>query len=177
MAYSCPVASSCGSIQRSTFYTDATTEATPIEAYGNQFSVSNPEWVTNSRTLVFGGYGSQVSIDDLGPGDYSQKPWMVPNGDMGDGEVTRDGKRLAVTFDYGANKKLAFFAVTGDVTTEFPPAYPDSRARRPTATSGTAIPRGRPTARASPTRAATGSRSRASPRSAPDVRDARTTRC
>ncbi|HEY6889846.1 MAG TPA: hypothetical protein VI300_18745 [Solirubrobacter sp.] len=127
LAYSCPPASSCGSIQRSTFYTDANaTEATPIGVYGNQFSVSDPEWVTNSRTLVFGGYGSQVSIDDLGPGDYSQKAWMVPNGDMGDGEVTRDGKRLAVTFDYGANKKLAFFAVKGDVKTEFPPPYPDA---------------------------------------------------
>ena len=124
VAYSCPVASSCGSIQRSTFYTSST-EATPIEVYGNQFSVSDPEWVGNARTLVFGGYGSQVSIDDLGPGDYSQKAWMVPNGDMGDGELSRDGKRLAVTSDYGANKKLAFFAVSGDATTEFPPAYPD----------------------------------------------------
>ena len=97
-AYSCPVASTCGSIQRSTFYTHAdVTTATPISVYGNQFSVSNPEWVTNSRTLVFGGYGRQVAIDDLGAGDYNAKPWMVPNGDMGDGEVTRDGKRLAVT--------------------------------------------------------------------------------
>src|SRR4051812_11008898 len=126
LAYSCPVASSCGSIQRSTFYTDAdVSSATPVSVYGNEFSVSDPSWVTNSRTLVSGGYGSQVSIDDLGPGDYSQKPWMVPNGDMGDPEVTRDGKRLAVTFDYGENKSIAWFAVGGDVKTEFPPAYPD----------------------------------------------------
>jgi hypothetical protein len=125
-SYSCPVASTCGSIQRSTFYTAAdVTEATPIEVYGNQFSVSDPEWVTNSRTLVHGGYGSQVSIDDLGPGDYSQKPWMVPNGDMGDGELTRDGKRLAVTSDYGPNTKLTFFAVAGNAATELPPPYPD----------------------------------------------------
>lgn len=124
VAYSCPPASSCGSIQRSTFYTSSTA-ATPIEVYGNQFSVSDPEWVTNERALVFGGFGSQVSIDDLGPGDYSQKPWMVPNGDMGDGEATRDGHKLAVTSEYGASKKLAFFAVTGDVKSEFPPAYPE----------------------------------------------------
>jgi len=31
-----------------------------------------------------------------------------------------------VTYDYGANKKLAFFAVKGDVKTETPPAYPDA---------------------------------------------------
>ena len=87
------------------------TTATPHSVYGNQHSVSNPEWVTNSRTLVFGGYGRQVAIDDLDAGDYNAKPWMVPNGDMGDGEVSRDGKRLAVTDDYGANTKLAFYAV------------------------------------------------------------------
>jgi hypothetical protein len=125
VANSCPVGSTCGTIQRSTLYTSATGE-TPVSTYGNQFGVSDPEWVTNSRTLVFGGYGSQVSIDDLGPGDYSQKPWMTPDFDMGDGEATRDGKRLAVTYDYGANKKLAFFAVTGDLKTETPPAYPDA---------------------------------------------------
>src|SRR5262249_34496118 len=113
-------------IQRSTFYTDAAVAtATPVSVYGNQFSVSDPSWVSNSRTLVFGGYGSQVSIDDLGPGDYSQKPWMGPNGDMGDGEASRDGKRLAVPFDYGANKSSAWFAVAGDVKTELPPAFPD----------------------------------------------------
>jgi WD40-like Beta Propeller Repeat len=125
VASSCPVASTCGTIQRSTFYTSATGE-TPVSTYGNQFGVSDPEWVTDSRTLVFGGHGSQVSIDDLGPGDYSQKPWMTPDFDMGDGEVTRDGRRLAVTYDYGADKKLAFFAVKGDVKTETPPAYPDA---------------------------------------------------
>jgi hypothetical protein len=122
-SFSCPPGSSCGA-QRSTFYTDATT-ATPIATYGNQFGVSNPEWVTNTRTLVFGGYGRQVSIDDLGPGDYSHVPWMVPDGDMGDGEITRDGKRLAVTSDYGENTRLSFFAVTGDVTSGAPPAYPE----------------------------------------------------
>ena len=121
-SFSCPPGSSCGA-QRSTFYTDATT-ATPIATYGNQFGVSNPEWVTNSRTLVFGGYGSQVSIDDLGPGDYSHKAWMVPNGDMGDGEVTRDGTRLAVTSDYGENTRISFFAVSGDIKTQMPPVEP-----------------------------------------------------
>jgi hypothetical protein len=125
VASSCPPASSCGTTQVSTYYTDANvTQATPVAVYGDQFSVGHPEWVTNSRTLVFGGYGRQVAIDDLGPGEYDSQPWMVPNGDMGDGEVTRDGTRLAVTSDYGANKTIAFFAVKGDVKTTVP-AYPD----------------------------------------------------
>mgnify|MGYP006174166467 CR=1 FL=1 len=47
------------------FYTEANvTTATPHSVYGNQHSVSNPEWVTNRRTLVFGGFGRQVAIDD-----------------------------------------------------------------------------------------------------------------
>ncbi len=126
VANSCPPGSTCGTIQRSTFYTDSTvTDATPIATYGNQFGVSDPEWVTNTRTLVFGGYGSQVSIDDLGPGDYSFKPWMTPDIDMGDGEVSRDGKHLAVTYNYGENLNVAYFAVNGDVKTETPPAQPD----------------------------------------------------
>ena len=119
VANSCPVASTCGTTQRSTYYTDANvTTATPVEVYGNQFSVSDPEWVTNSRTLVFGGFGRQVAVDDLGPGEYDSRPWMVPNGDMGDGELTRDGTKLAVTSDYGANKKLKFFVVSN--LTDYP---------------------------------------------------------
>jgi len=120
VANSCPVASTCGSTQRSVFYTDSNvTTATPHSVYGNQYSVSDPEWVNNSRTLVFGGFGRQVAIDDLDAGDDNSRPWMVPNGDMGDGELTRDGTKLAVTSDYGANLKLTFFAVT-----EPEPAYP-----------------------------------------------------
>ena len=82
----------CGSIQRSTYYTDANvTTATPVEVYGNQFSVSDPEWVTNSRTLVFGGYGRQVAIDDLGPGEYDSVPWNAYLGEItGQVDVDRD---------------------------------------------------------------------------------------
>jgi hypothetical protein len=127
VANSCPVASTCGTIQRSVFYTDATvTTATPVTVYGNQYSVSSPSWVTNTRTLVSGGAGNQVSIDDLGPGDYSQVPWMTPATDMGDPEVSRDGKHLAATFDYGDNTIVAFFSVNGDVASELPPAQPDA---------------------------------------------------
>lgn len=125
VASSCPVASTCGTIQRSTFYTDTNVgQATPVSVYGNQYGVSNPEWVTNTRTLVFGGSGRQVSIDDLGPGDYSQIAWITPNADMGDGEVSRDGRRLATTFGYGDATIVGLFAVNGDVKTQSPPPQP-----------------------------------------------------
>jgi hypothetical protein len=125
VADSCPSGSSCGTIQKSTFYTRAdVTEATPISVWGNQFGTHNPEWVTNDRTLVFGGYGRQVSIDDLGPGDYSQVAWLIPDGDMGDGELSRDGRRLVTTFGYGRDTTLALFAVYGDARTQSPPPLP-----------------------------------------------------
>jgi hypothetical protein len=124
-ALSCPPASSCGTTQSSVFYTETNvTTATDVSVYGNQFSVGQPEWVTNSRTLVFGGAGSQVSIDDLGAGDYSHTPWMTPNLDLGDGDVSPDGKRLVTTADYGANLRLGFFEVKGDVRSETPPEFP-----------------------------------------------------
>jgi hypothetical protein len=72
--------------------------------------------------LVFGGYGSQVSIDDLGGGDYSFVNWLKPDTDQGDGELSRDGRKLATTFSYGENLILAFFAVSGDATQGPPPA-------------------------------------------------------
>ncbi len=64
------------------------------------------------------------TIDDLGPGDSSHTPWMTPDTDMRDGEVTRDGRRLVATYDYGTSTRLAFYAVTGDVRSETPPGEP-----------------------------------------------------
>ncbi|MCW2985709.1 MAG: hypothetical protein JWR63_3279 [Conexibacter sp.] len=125
IASSCPVASTCGTIQRSSFFTDAnaTPNATPIERWGNDYSVSDAEWVTNSRVVNFGGAGSQVNFDDLDDGvDYSHQNWFNHSQDTGDGEISRDGKKLATTFSYDANQTVAFWAVDGDVKTGIPPA-------------------------------------------------------
>ena len=126
VANSCPDGSTCGTIQRSTFYTSTNAEqATPQTLWGNQFGVSDPEWITNDRALVFGGYGSQVDIDPLpGGGDYSFVRWMRPQADLGDGELTRDMSRMVTTAFYGAQKILIFWAVSGDPRSETPPAYP-----------------------------------------------------
>ena len=125
IANSCPVASTCGTTQRSSFYTEATAtpNATPIERWGNDYSVSDAEWVTSSRVVNFGGAGSQVNFDDLDDGaDYSHKNWFNHSQDTGDGEISRDGRKLATTFSYGADQTVAFWAVEGDVKTGMPPA-------------------------------------------------------
>ncbi len=73
----CPVASTCGSVQRSTFYTHVDSDtATPVERYGNQYGVSQPEWLGNDRALVFGGAYKQVNIDTVDSGDYNYSLWF-----------------------------------------------------------------------------------------------------
>lgn len=129
VANSCSPGVSCGTIQRSTFYTYANvTEATPQSLFGEQFSVSDPEWVTNDRTILFGGAGSAISLDDLaGGGDSSFTHWMPwMQKDVSDGEVSRDGQHLVYVWDYGANTKLMFEQVNGDVRTgaTTPPSTP-----------------------------------------------------
>lgn len=132
VANSCPVASSCGVLQRSTFYTraDASPDATPIAVYGNQFSVSDPEWVTNDRAIVFGGSGSHVNFDDLDSGeDYNYAHWFDNPEDTGDGELSRNGRNLVTTYSYGDNTKIYFWAVSGDVQHGAPPAAPQYACR------------------------------------------------
>ena len=121
----CPPASSCGA-QRSTFVTEAgVTEATPHTTWGNEFGTSDPEWVTDSRLIVFGGSGRHVNLDDLGPGDYNAKHWFDMAEDVGDGELSRDGRRLAYLSSYGSNTRIAFSAVSGDARSGEPPADPE----------------------------------------------------
>lgn len=122
VAMSCPPGSTCTD-QQATFYTRAdVAQATPQSEWGNQGGASDPEWITNDRALVQS--ASHVDIDPLGGGDYSYTKWVVGGKDFGDPELSRDGKRLATTFDYGANKIIAFYVVNGDPRTELPPALP-----------------------------------------------------
>src|ERR687897_2816350 len=57
---SCPVGASCGA-RAATGYITATGSPMPGNLY-----LSNPSWVGNSRTLVFGGYLHQVNTNDIG---------------------------------------------------------------------------------------------------------------
>jgi WD40-like Beta Propeller Repeat len=109
----CPPASTCGT-QRSTFYTHVDSDtATPVETYGNQFGVSEPEWIDNNRTLVFGGAFKQVNIDTLNSGDYNYSLWFSkdePGEFVSDGELSRSGDRFAALYGYGDEVQMAFFS-------------------------------------------------------------------
>jgi hypothetical protein len=116
---SCPPGASCGA-RAATGYMTATGDA----LLGN-LSLNNPSWVTNDRTLVFGGYLHQVNVHDLGtPEDVhwfdDQDVVSQENAtDLGDGELSRAGDRLALVRGYGSDTHIMWYTTNGA-----PPATP-----------------------------------------------------
>jgi hypothetical protein len=89
-----------------------------VDTYGKQYNLRNPSWVSNERLLMFGGYGQQVNLDSPG-GDDDRVHWFDDGEeDLGDGELSRQGDRLATIRSYGSSTHLAIWAVNG--TTEAP---------------------------------------------------------
>ena len=127
VSYECPVAAECRT-RYATGYT-AADRLTPPEPSGTTF-FHNPSWVTSSRTLQFGGYGSQVNIHDVGTpearhwfddGDYAEN-----STDLGDGELNRQGTDLAVVRGYGTNTHIMWYPISGNAQTGAPPAVPEA---------------------------------------------------
>jgi hypothetical protein len=125
----CPVGVSCGA-RSVTMYSHAD-RATDPEEFGKLYR-RNPSWVTNTRTLVFNGYQHQVNLDDFGGGRDSDVHWFddedvfgqESSTDLGDGELSPQGDRLAILRGYGDSTQLSFYAVSGDVKNGPPPAAP-----------------------------------------------------
>lgn len=130
-SYTCPVASTCGA-RTVTGYTAADRLTDRAERSG-AIHYGDPSWVSSTRTLVFGGYGAQVNVHDLGPGTV-QRHWYddqelladpaAPGEDQGDGELTRQGDKLAVVRSYGANARVHVLRTAGDPRTDADPANP-----------------------------------------------------
>ncbi|MBN9613088.1 MAG: PD40 domain-containing protein [Actinobacteria bacterium] len=119
----CPIGASC--FTRSvTGYTD-TAALTPPSAYGSTF-FDHPSWVTGTRTLQNGGYLSQMNLHDLGRPEAAY--WFddrdvygeVAATDLGNAEVTRDGRMLAAVRGYGDEQQIIWYRVVGDVRTGKP---------------------------------------------------------
>jgi hypothetical protein len=115
---SCPVGASCGA-RAATGYITATGSPLPGNLY-----LSNPSWVGNSRTLVFGGYLHQVNTHDLGAAedvhwfDDHEIVGQESSTDLGDGELSAQGDKLALVRGYGADTHIMWY------TTGAPPALP-----------------------------------------------------
>ncbi|WP_243056517.1 hypothetical protein [Nocardioides sp. SR21] len=86
----------------------------------------DPSWVTNTRTLQSGGYGSQVMIHDVGPA--APRHWFDdgdiwdPSTDYGNVEVSPDGTLLAGVRGTG---DILTYRVNGDVRGGNPPLPAD----------------------------------------------------
>jgi hypothetical protein len=109
---SCPPAAPCGVRQELLYsYPDRTT---PVAVFGEQTGLTNPSWVDNNHVLAFGGHFRQVDIDSPGGGNDDAVHWFedAGNEDLGDGELSRQGDRLALVRSYGNNTHLAIYHVS-----------------------------------------------------------------
>lgn len=125
-AFNCPAGLGCGARFITTYsYSD---RPTPPETFGRLYGRRGPEWVTNDRIVVFGGYGSQVNFDSPDGGADDSVHWFDdPSEDASDGDITRQGDRLVYVRSYGSNTHLQFVNLQGDARTSIPPA-PDPNA-------------------------------------------------
>jgi hypothetical protein len=110
---SCPVGASCGA-RAATGYVTSTGGPLPGNLY-----LSNPSWVGNSRTLVFGGYLHQVNTHDLGAAedvhwfDDYEVVGQENATDLGDGELSLQGDKLALVRGYGGDTHITWYTTNG----------------------------------------------------------------
>ncbi len=118
-SFSCPVGASCGA-RTVTGYMTATGQPLPGNLYLN-----NPSWVSNTRTLVFGGYLHQVNTHDQGAAedvhwfDDYEIVGQADSTDLGDGELAATGDRIALVRGYGSDTHIMWYSLSGP-----PPALP-----------------------------------------------------
>lgn len=86
-----------------------------------------PSWVGNNRTLQTGGNGSHVMVQDLGSEPthwFDDRDIYAPSTDLGNAELSRDGRYLAAVRGYGDDTSVIWYAVNGNAKDGPPPADP-----------------------------------------------------
>jgi hypothetical protein len=126
---SCPVGAGCG-IRSATAITSADGSAPPEREAVTH--LRHPAWVTSTRLLQFGGHGSHVNLLDLGGGApqhwFDDQDTVAGAGtDLGDGELSADGRRFAAVRGYGESTHLVWYDVGGSALSGPPPAAPSMR--------------------------------------------------
>jgi WD40-like Beta Propeller Repeat len=144
----CPPGVSCG-VRYVTMYSHSD-RATPPETFGKLFR-NSPSWVSNDRILAFGGFLNQVNYDSPGGYDddvhwFDDMDMFDPSTDLGDGELSRQGDRIAAIRGYGAGTHLMIYKVTENVISgspSGPPAYACNTGNEQTLDGPTWSPDGR----------------------------------
>ena len=103
------------------------TEATRFRPAGDSTYFWDPSWVSNTRTLETGGWDSQVQLHDLGTEPrhwFDDREVSFPATDLGDTELSPDGRHLAAIRGYGDDTTMAWYDVAGDARQGPPPGLP-----------------------------------------------------
>ena len=104
-----------------TAYTRAD-QLTPASTYGQTY-YGQSSWVSNTRTLQTGGYGSHVMVHDLGQAPthwFDDSDYASPSTDLGNTELSRDQRYLVGVRGYAETASIIWFRTTGAV-----PAVPE----------------------------------------------------
>jgi hypothetical protein len=106
--HSCVIGLSCGSRQM-TGYVSADGTA----SHGYELGLTGPEWISGDTVLGFGGLFRQVLLDAIGTANSDATVWFNDPGNftLRDGELSRQGDRLALLRDEGDAAHLVVFAV------------------------------------------------------------------
>lgn len=131
-SYSCPIVWECGA-RGATGVTWAD-RFTPASEF-SQSTYVNPRWIGNQRLLVTGGYLHHINTIDIAPGStpvhwFDDQNYFYDSNDMGEGVVSRDGRRVAAVHGYDGDREATVRKViwlnTPDARSGPPPtAIPD----------------------------------------------------
>ena len=132
VGYGCPIWTEC--MARATTGVIDAAQAPP-KLYG-QVTYGDPQWVSTSRLMVFGGYLSQVNLWDLGQRDrfhwFDDQDWAGSGNstDLGDGDLSRDGRIWVGIRGYddegsGSFRRFIWFKTVGNPATDTPPPVPE----------------------------------------------------
>ena len=120
VAYQCPIGVSCA-VRYATGYT-----STSGAAKGNTTYFTGASWISNTRTIQSGGYGSQAMLHTLGSAPVN---WFNDEDaeDLAEFEVSRDGKWLIGLRSYGSGTHVIWYQVSGNPSTQSPPTAPSPK--------------------------------------------------
>lgn len=123
--YQCVVGTTC-MVRSATGVTDAS-GPTPVSKYGSTY-FENPSWVTNSRLIQNGGYYHQINLVDAGGATrywFDDYQVAAESTDLGDADVSPDGKWLAAVRGYGSGTHIVWYRVNGDPRSGAAPGLPE----------------------------------------------------
>lgn len=125
---SCPIVWECGARGATGVMVAGRAETAGSFA---QATFVNPRWIGNARLLVTGGENWHINTVDLAPGSqpvnwFNDRDYFGDNSDMGEGAISRDGRRIAAVHGYdgewpGSVRRIIWMNVASDPRVGAPP--------------------------------------------------------